>query len=479
MFNDLREFISKAEEIGEYRVVEGADWDREIGAIGELVSQYPDSPLLMFDKVKGYPAGYRVATNLATSQRRIALVYGLPPEARGMELVKAYRDRVKEEIEPVPPVEVKTGLVKENVLVGKDVDLLKFPTPKWHELDGGRYLGTGSAGVSRDPDEGWINVGTYRAQIQDKSTITMSFTTGHHGDIIRRKYWAQGLSCPFALCCGQAPILFATAGFDIPWGFSEYDWAGGWQKKPIEVTRGVTTDLPIPATAEIVLEGELVPPEVETRTDGPLGDTTGYYDGPQRQLPVFRVTSILHRNNPILQGNPPSILPRVWTLGRHIQIAATLWDELDQQLPGVKGVWSVEEATMHSIVVISLQQLYGGHAKQAAMVVAGSAAGYACDYAIVVDEDIDPSNISEVLWALGTRSEPEEIEVVKGLRGKRANPRLTPEQRRIGDHTHAMGIILACKPYKWIKDFPPSIKTSPELARKVRAKWPELFPQRA
>ncbi|MFC1869993.1 UbiD family decarboxylase [Chloroflexota bacterium] len=477
MFNDLREFISKAEELGECKVIEGADWNEELGAIVDLQSELLDSPLLVFDKIKGYPAGYRIVTNLAASQRRIALAYGLPLEAKGMELVKAFRNRVKEGIEPVPPVMVDTGPVKENIIKGSDVDLYKFPSPKWHELDGGRYLGTGSAGVTRDPDEGWINIGTYRGQVHNKSTMTVSFAQGHHGDIIRRKYWDKGLTCPMALCCGQAPLVYAAAHFNIPWGFSEYDWAGGWQRQPIEVTRGVATDLPIPATAEIVIEGELVPPEVETWPEGPFGEAAGYYAGGVRQLPAFRVKSILHRNDPIILGSPPSTLPRVWTLGRHILTSASLWDELDRQLPGVKGVWIIEEAAMSSMVVISLQQLYGGHAKQAAMVVAGShAGGYACTYTIVVDEDIDPSNISDVLWALGTRSEPAEIEVLKGCWGRNADPRLTPEQRKMDDRTHSTGIILACKPYKWIKDFPPSIKTSPELAKKVREKWSHLFP---
>lgn len=476
MFNDLREFIKRADELGECCVIEGADWDKEIGAIGDLMSQVPESPLLVFDKIKGYPPGYRVVSNLATSSKRIALAFGLPMEAKGIELVTAFRDRLRQGIQPIPPVEVDTGPVKENVLVGDDVDLFKFPTPKWHEFDGGRYIGTGSAVVSRDPDEGWVNLGTYRVQIQDKSTVTMSLGYGHHGNIIARKYWNKGLPCPMAICCGQAPLVFAAAHFEIPWRFPEYDWAGGWQRKPIEVTRGVTTDLPIPATAEIVLEGEIVPPGVDNRPEGPFGEWAGYYAGGVRQMPAFRVKSILHRNNPIIQGNPPSLLPRVWTLGRHIQIAAALWDELDRQLPGVKGVWTIEETTIHGIVVIALQQLYGGHAKQAALIAAGAlVTAYTTRYIIVVDEDIDPSNTSEVLWALGTRSEPQEIDILRGCWGSWANPTITPEQRKIDDREHSLGIILACKPYKWIKDFPRSTKPSPELAKKVRAKWPKLF----
>jgi 4-hydroxy-3-polyprenylbenzoate decarboxylase len=476
MFDDLRDFIKKADELGECQVIEGADWDSEIGAIGDLMSQRPESPLLLFDKIKGYPAGYRVASNLATTQRRIALVFGLPQEAKGIELVRAFRQRLEEDMKPIPPVEVDSGPVKENILTGKDIDLYKFPTPKWHELDGGRYIGTGSAVVSRDPDDGWINLGTYRVQVQDKSTVTMSLTPGHHGHVIAKKYWDKGLPCPMAICCGQAPLVFAAAHFEIPWRYSEYDWAGGWQRKPIKVIRGVATDLPIPATAEIVLEGEMIPPGKETLPEGPFGEWAGYYAGGVRQMPPFKVKAVLHRNNPIIQGNPPSVLPRVWCVGRHIQMAAELWHELDRQLPGVAGVWVVEEGSIHSIVVISLKQLYGGHAKQAALVAAGAlVTAYSARYIIVVDEDIDPSNISDVLWALGTRSEPSEIETINGCWGSYANPRLTPEQRKINDREHSVGLILACKPYKWMKDFPASVRTSPEMAKRVRDKYPQIF----
>ncbi len=123
MFNDLREFISKADELGECRVIEGADWDLEIGAITALQSEISESPLLVFDKIKGYPAGYRVVSNLATTPKRIALVFELPHEVNRLELVKAMRDRLKEGVDPVPPVEVDTGPVKENILTGNDIVL--------------------------------------------------------------------------------------------------------------------------------------------------------------------------------------------------------------------------------------------------------------------------------------------------------------------------------------------------------------------
>ena len=152
------------------------------------------------------------------------------------------------------------------------------------------------------------------------------------------------------------------------------------------------------------------------------------------------------------------------------------WHLSAVQIPGVRGVWIVEEGSIHSIVVISLKQLYGGHAKQAALLAASAqVTGYALRYVIVVDEDVDPSRVSDVLWAVGTRSEPADNDVVRGCWGSWSNPMLTPEQRVIDDREHSVGLILACKPYKWIKEFPESVKTSPELVSKVRARWVSLF----
>jgi 4-hydroxy-3-polyprenylbenzoate decarboxylase len=476
MFNDLREFINRAEEMGEVKLIEGADWESEIGVLTELMSTGSNPALLLFDKIKGYEAGYRVSSNLFTSPTRTALGLDLPLEAKGMELVKAMRKKIEAGINPLPPVEVETGLVKENIDSGDQVDLFKFPAPKWHELDGGRYIGTGDIGVTRDPEEGWVNFGTYRVQIRDKSTVLINMSPGHHGDIIRKKYWAKGSSCPIAICCGQDPALFAASTWALPWGVSEYDFAGGLRGEPVMVTRGVTTDLPIPATAELVIEGEIVPPEVETAKEGPFGDWWGYYSEP-RVTPVCKVKSVLYRNWPIIQGNPPSVLPSVWTLGKHIQKAASLWAELDRHLPGVKGVWMMEEAAMHSIPVISIQQQYGGHAKQAALIAAGcSATGTSSIIIIVVDEDIDPSNTSEVIWAVATRIDPEtSIDIIRDCWVTKSDPMLSPEDRRLNVQQMSRALILACKPYSWIDKFPASIKSSPELLKKIKEKWAHIL----
>ena len=475
MVDDLREFIDKAQELGECQIIEGADWDLEIGAITEL-SSYSGMPLLLFDKIKGYPAGYRVATNLFASPARVSLSLGLPQGLKGVEFVKAWREKTKGGFKAIPPVEVETGPVKENILTDRDVNLFKFPAPRWHELDGGRYIGTGDMVIVRDPDEKWINIGTYRIQVHDEITATIFNQPGAQGKIIREKYWAKGLSCPAAVSLGQDPLLFTASGLRIPWGISEYDYAGWWKGKPVEVTKGVFTDLPIPAWSEIVLEGEILPPEVETRVEGPFGEWTGYYASEAGPQPVFKVRAILHRNNPIIQGSLMFRRQPLYSESRNIIRAASLWNALEV-IPGIKGVWLIEDAQSAMMPVVSIEQKYTGHAKQVAMAVMSSSwVASMSRIVIIIDDDLDPSNISDVIWAISTRCDPAtQIDIIRNWWSSQLDPILSPEKRARKEFSKSVAVIEACKPYHWMKDFPRVIKTSDEFLAKTRNKWQDIL----
>lgn len=471
MFNDLRDYIKHALELGECKIIEDANWDLEIGAVTDIISK-SESPMILFDKIKDYAPGYRVLTNPFGSYKLVSLVFGLPPSNKGLDLVKAWRERNKGGFKSISPIQVKTGPVMENVLRGDDVNLFKFPTPRWHEGDGGRYIGTGCIVITRDPDSGWVNLGTYRVQIHDEKTATIQIDDGHDGDIMRKKYWLKGLACPVAVVCGQDPVLTHVGALRLPYGTSEYDYAGWMRGQPIEVIRGQVTDLPIPATAEIVLEGEIVPPEVETRIEGPFGEYPGYYAGHPSPQAAFRVKSILHRDAPILLGNPPSkTWPSYWHT-RNIGMAAMIWDAIERRLPGIKGVWIVDDAAI-TMPVISIEQQFAGHAKAAAMIVMGSS--LFCRFIVVVDDDVDPSNISEVLWAISTRCDPKTgIEILSDIPSNIKDPLVPPDKRELNYFATSVGIIMACKPYNWIKDFPPVIKASPDLLKKIENKWPGI-----
>ncbi len=467
---DLREYIQRVEEVDRCRLIEGAHWNLEIGAVTELQCEVPDSPMLLFDAIEGYPRGYRVVSNALNTPRRIALALGLPLEARGMDLVRAVRARFRD-VRLIPPSRVDTGPVMENVHTGKDVDILEFPTPKWHEVDGGRFV-TGGMVVLRDPDEGWVNLGCYRVQVFDETTATIHIVDGHHGALIRRKYWERGRAAPAAVVCGQDPLLwYPSTSAAVPWGVSEYDYAGGLRRRPVEVVRGVATDLPVPATAEIVLEGEIVPPDGETRLEGPMGEWAGYVAGDSMPEPVFKVKAVLHRNDPIMFGAPVNVGPYDLYNGSFMLSAAALWDRLDAQLPGIRGVWVSAEGRGCLLTIVAVKQMYPGHAKLVGLTAAGSY-DRINRYVVVVDDDIDPSNMGEVQWALATRCDPATgIDVIDGCWGMRSDPLLSPEKRARGEITSSRAIICACKPYHWKDRFPPSLRSRPELLQHVREKF--------
>jgi UbiD family decarboxylase len=475
MYNDLREFLKNADDAGLVTIVEGADWNLEIGSITELQQSLPDTSLLMFDKIQGYQPGYRVITNFANNELLMNFSMGFPLDTRGLDLVKLWRDKFKKGIEPIPPVYVDSGPIMENIHTGDEVDLFEFPTPKWREIDGGRYIGTGVLVIQRDPDDGWVNCGTYRVQIHDKNTATIFISPGKHGDIIRRKYWEKGQSCPVAVVCGADPLLLTAGCSSIPWGYSEYDYTGGLRNEPVKVIKSKLTQLPIPVGAEIVLEGELVPPGIDDRLEGPFAEYTGYASN-ARYEPSFKVKCIMHRNDPIITGNPP-IVSRYHAEIKSIADAANLWNEMDKHVPGIKGVWPVRESGSVGITVISLKQMYAGHAKTAGLFAAGfRTQAEAYRYFIVVDEDIDPSNAEDLLWAIGQRSDPaESIDIIRGLSNSPLNPMTTKEMRNKKNYIHSRAIIMACKPFDWINEFPVSVKSSAENLKKTRDKWGSIL----
>lgn len=475
-FNDLRAFLRYLEDQKDLRKVDGANWETEIGLISEWQALLPDSPALLFDAIPGYPKGFRVATNLFTTHRRAAAALGLPLDASKLEHVKLWRDRERN-LAPRPPDEVGSGPVLENVVKGEKVDLNLFPAPRWHEKDGGRYIGTACMIITRDPDEGWVNLGTERVQVQNRNTATVYLSPGRHTDMIRKKYWARGESCPVAICCGQDPVLWAASNFPVPWGMSEYDYAGGLRGRPIEVVKGPHTGLPIPAYAEIVLEGEFLPPGREPDLpEGPFGEWTGYYH-PSKPQPPLRIHAVLHRNSPILQGSPPLLTTVDYALGRHIRRSAVVWDLLDREIPGVRGVWFMEGGTPYGGLIIALEQTWGGQALHAALKVLGSySTAYMLRWIIVVDDDIDPTDWLQVSWALNTRCDPRDsLQIVDGCWGSPIDPRLPPDKRERSDFTHSSAIVLACRPFAWKDRFPPSIRSSAERIREIEAKWGKLF----
>lgn len=470
---DLRGWIAAVDEIGELKRIDGADWNIELGAITEMGHHRGEqSHALLFDNIKGYPQGYRVLSNTLNTTKRLAVTLGMPTNYTRLEFVKNIKDRITK-VNYIKPQVVNNGPVLENVLTGKDINMWKFPTPKWHELDGGRYIGTGSVDITRDPDEGWVNLGTYRVMVHDEDTLGFYISPGKHGRIMREKYFAKGQVCKVAVSFGQDPLIFLAGGVEVPRGISEYEWVGGMQGSPVQVIEGEYTGLPIPASSEVVIEGDAVPGE--ERDEGPFGEWTGYYASARRPEPIIKVKRLYHRNNPILLGAPPSRPPCEFNFMRCFVRSALLWQQLEAAgIPDVRGVWCHEAGGSRLLNVISIKQRYTGHARQAGMVASYCHVGaYLGRYTIVVDDDIDPTNTNDVLWALSTRSDPEQdIEII---RRSWSGP-LDPMIRKSDKKRHASrAVIDCCRPYEWIDEFPPVAESSAEVRRAVEAKWGKIL----
>lgn len=272
--DDLRQWVKKVEEKGELRKVDGANWDLEIGCATAINAHSGNPRAVMFDNITGYPKGYRVLTGALMTPGRLSMTLGFPYTNTTKELLPLLKERLREceaGMKDYGPVEVKKGAVLQNVQRGKDVDLLKFPAPKWAEMDGGRYIGTGGAVITKDPDTGQINLGTYRVMLHNKNTTGLFVGTGKHGKLHYEKYHARGQAAPIAVSIGQHPIFLAIGGVEIPHEpLSEYHFAGALQKEPIEVLIDDATGLPIPANADMVITG-WCPPD-KRMTEGPFGE---------------------------------------------------------------------------------------------------------------------------------------------------------------------------------------------------------------
>lgn len=467
-WRDTREWLERIAAIGELREVRSVDWERGIGEVAEILDHSEGSPAVLFDAVPGYPEGYRVLVNANGTPPRMAVTLGLAPEKVTHEGLCEFWRQVLASLAPIPPVRVDDGPILENVLEGSDVDLGKFPVPVWHPDDGGRFIGTASLNILRDPDTGWVNLGTYRNQIFGPDTVGMYISPGKHGLLIRDKYFERGEPCPVVSVVGADPLLFmASCAEGIAYGQGELDWAGGIRGEAIPVVEGRHTGLPIPANAEIAIEGWMLPDE--RHGEGPYGEWMGYYASGTGETPVIKVSAVYHRNDPILLGCPQGKPPH-----EDNRFLAYLKSALvEQQLkaagvPGVTGVWMPPESGNRLMTVVAIQQAYPGHATQA-LQLAGQvgASAYAGRLVVVVDDDVDIYNIDDVLWAILTRTDPaRDVSIVRRAWSGPLDPAIHPDHR--GFNSRLM--VDATCPWEWRDRFAAPVITA-ETSRANREKW--------
>jgi len=470
-YKDLREWLELASKMEEVKVLEDVDPDLEVGGIVQINSKN-EGPALLFTAFKGYQKNFRVLTNVISNMKLFNLTFGLPLDNTILDTINTLRVKANEwsdKAKDFPAQTVDHGPILENIEEGDDIDLEKFPVPLWHDRDGGKYIGTGVGVITKDPDTGELNMGTYRVQLHDRRTVGFYISPGKHGRIHRDKYFASGKPCPVVMIFGFDPLEFAAGAAEVPSGIFEYDYIGAIRNKAVPVITGKTTGLPIPANAEMVVEGFSYPDE--RIMEGPFGEWTGTYGSDAREEPYVKVSTLYFRNDPIILGSPPSkgvyfdsmLLRCVWR-------SSLLYNEIERAgVLNVKGVWCPPFGGSREFVVVSIKQSYPGHATQAGLVASQTRAGaYAGRYVIVVDDDINPYDMDDVMWALCTRSEPVEIDLIKKAWSTPLDPRI---RKPTDNFCNSRAIIYAVKPYEWIDEFPVTSVTPETERKKLFGKW--------
>jgi 4-hydroxy-3-polyprenylbenzoate decarboxylase len=472
---DLRGWLAEAEAVGEFQLVSGADAVLEIGAASQLNYRRRRPRALLFDDITGHQRGRRVLTSTLSSPALMGLSLGFGTGLDDHGLVEALRGRparwaAAAASHPVEPVE--SGPVFENVLSVGRIDVLGFPSPVWHEQDGGRYIGTGCAVVTVDPDTGVPNLGAYRIQVQDDgASVSVNCEFGHHGAQNIRAWFDKEGRAPVAASLGQHPVFLLVAGTEVPLGISELDYAGAILGEPVPVVHCPDTGLPIPAESELAFEGWLYPDK--TRLEGPFGEWTGYYSGGVAEVLTAEVTGLFHRDDPINLGAPPGKPPHDYSYMRSVMKSAMASDALiSTGLPGVTGVWCHEAGGGRAIIAVAIEQRYAGHSRQAGYLAAQHpVTAYMNRLVITVDHDVNPRDLEEVMWAVSTRCDPErDIDIMRYSWGCRTDPLLLPGEPRY----NTRALLDACRPFERLDDFPAVAEASDELLRKITQRWPEL-----
>jgi len=482
---DLRDWLKEVENRGQLKRINGANWDLEISSLVELVYREgkDPKPAILFDEIPGYPKGFRTLFGMLGSTWRIAKTLGLPEDRIDRLGITDNWYKKARELGSIPPRVVNTGPVQENAFTGNQIDVLRFPIPRFHELDRNRYVGTAHAVIQRDPDDGWINLGTYRVMVVDGNRLALHATPGKHGNIMTyEKYFARGEVMPIAIATGLDPVLWwLSCQTDTPWGVSEYEAAGAIKGEPVEVIKGPYTGLPVPAHAEIVIEGECHPGEFAD--EGPFGEWHGYYAN--RGLatvpePVIRVKAIYHRHHPILTCSQPAVPPHTFTLMLAIADSVAIRRRLEAfGIPGVQAIWAHYTGSGGLFNVISIKQLYSGHARQVGLIASQYSAEMG-SYTVVVEEDIDPSNLDQVLWAMVTRSRLDRsIQILPHCHTNNVHPAIPPGEKRSTEEgkplTAARVVIDACRDLSWKQDWYPISRISPELRKEIEGKWESIL----
>lgn len=470
--DDLREYIAALEDHGQVHRLSGVHWDLDIGGISEIARRDEYGTALLFDDVPDYDSGYRILTNPLDTPLQFALAFGYGPMTDMKSVVVEHKNSGTVDT-PGSIETVDDGPVLENVKRDDEVDITRFPAPKWHENDGGQYIGTGDAVITRYAETDELNAGTYRVQVHGPQTATVNIEPDRDGARNRESYFDRGEPFPVVVSLGHQPDVFLAASERTSSYVNELEYLSARRDAPLEVVRGEVTGLPIPSQSELVFEGHIYP-ERDTLVEGPFGEFSGYYGSGGRDRLPFVVERVYHRDDPIVLGY--NNVPIRASANSVVKGGAKLWEQLENAgIPGIDEVHSVLPGSWYQI--ISIEQQYPGHSTQAGLQAVSLPAGvWSGRITVIVDEDIDAYDLDEVRWAITTRFDPEEdLQIITDAMSGELDPRIPPAQQEAGDLTNNRAIIDATRPYHWKDEFPPDSKLEKSRESKIREEYGDLL----
>ena len=440
MNKDLRTFLAEARQMGpDYfaSVSRRVDPIYEPCVIQQKFAARDEWPVIRFDNVAG--SDMALVTNLFGKYELLGLALGVDPDRPKSEILDRFRERVAK---PVPTKQVSRDEAPvKQVVIGKDkVDLGKFPVLKHAEGNSGKYIAVGCL-VVKDPETGVLNAGVYRHEIQGKAEIACMFNPAHHAGYIYRKYCEAGKPMQAVLFIGHHPAAVLGALSKQPFHTDEYQMMGALMGEPLEVVDAETVDIPVPAWAEIAIEGYLDPAK-ETK-DGPFSEYTGFYGPAKDPVGLMQVTAITMRKDAIYHDLDPS--HREHNLAGALTFETSLYTSVSKLVPSVTGVHMPASGNCTFTAYIKIKKRVPGEGKSAGLAaIAGDAN---VKIAVVVDDEIDIYNDSDVLWAISTHVQADrDVTIIPFAMGAHLDPSAYGEVRTEKGPMQTKMIIDATRP---------------------------------
>ncbi|WP_405564957.1 non-oxidative hydroxyarylic acid decarboxylases subunit C [Streptomyces sp. NBC_01180] len=410
-YDDLRSFLGALEKEGQLlRITDEVLPEPDLAAAANATGRIGENaPALFFDNVKGF-TNAQIALNVHGSWANHALALGLPRNTPVKDQVEEFARRW--DAFPVTPERREDAPWRENVQQGADVDLFSvLPLFRLNDGDGGFYLDK-AAVVSRDPGDpenfGKQNVGTYRIQVIGRDRLAFQPVPMHDVAQHLRKAEEQGEDLPIAITLGNDPVMAIVAAMPMAYDQSEYEMAGALRGAPAPIASAPLTGFDVPWGSEVVIEGVIE--SRKRQIEGPFGEFTGHYSG-GRRMPVIRVERVSYRTDPVFES---LYLGMPWTECDYLvgpNTCVPLLKQLRAEFPEVKAVNAMY--THGLMVIISTAKRYGGFAKAVGMraMTTPHGLGYVSQV-ILVDEDVDPFNLPQVMWAMSAKTNPKDDVVI-------------------------------------------------------------------